>query len=147
MIKKVLLIFPISLILIASCSGEIETKSDSQLYLKCDVRNNYGIGYVNILFINDNGTGSSRRLSVEYSYSRKGTLSNPNELYNKKDISSHNYDEDVDLYYWNPTDYEFAQVNRKTLEFRWTYEFQNDIPERGFPITGQCRIANTDNII
>jgi len=131
------------ILFIASCSGEIETKSDSQLYLKCDTRNQYGVGYVNILFNNNKEIGLSRRLSVEHSYQ----WSYFGEIIKSEDTSTHRYDESVDLYYWNPEKGMFAQVNRKTLEFRWSSEYSDGKYHTEFPITGQCRIANTDNII
>ena len=143
MIKKELLIFPISLLLIASCSGEIETESNSQLYLKCDTRNQYGVGYVNILFINNKEIGLSRRLSVEHSYQ----WSYFGEIKKSEDTSTHRYDESVDLYYWNPEKGMFAQVNRKTLEFRWSSKYSDGELDTEFPITGQCRIESTDNVI
>jgi len=143
MIKKELLIFPISLLLIASCSGEIETESNSQLYLKCDTRNQYGVGYVNILFNNNEKIGLSRRLSVEHSY----LWSVFGEIKKNEGTSSHSFDESVDLYYWNPEKGMFAQVNRKTLEFRWSSKYSDGELDTEFPITGQCRIESTDNVI
>ena len=141
----------LAIFLLVSCAEENEQKSsvstvqsNSQLYLKCDVSNPHGTGYVNILFLNKSDVYKRKLLSFEYSIPwEDGFIEN--------DTKTHHYAEDVDLYYWNPKKYEYAHINRKTLEFKWFIDdiFNENGPtlKQGFPRSGQCKKENTNNVI
>lgn len=140
----------LAIFLLVSCAEENEQKSsvstvqsNSQLYLKCDVSNAHGSGYVNILFLNKSDVYKRKLLSVEvYTPWENGFIQN--------DTNTHHYAEDVNEYYWNPSSTnEVAKVNRRTLKFEW-YPLDPIFVDRmsyRLPIRGQCRKANANNVI
>jgi len=139
----------LAIFLLVSCAEENEQKSsvstvqsNSQLYLKCDVSNAHGSGYVNILFLNKSDVYKRKLLSVEvYIPWDDGFIEN--------DTKTHHYAEDVNEYYWNPSSNEVAKVNRRTLKFEWypPDPIFVDFFSHRLPIRGQCRKANTNNVI